>query len=57
MVIAEDGAWRAFDSDTRFQSRHVSPYKDGDWRHLLTKGQKARVKASLGPWLKTNGYA
>ena len=32
---------RAFDIETGFQSGHVSDYRDGDWRHILTPEQQA----------------
>jgi hypothetical protein len=47
---------RAFDLKTGFQSGHVSEYRDGGWRELLTRGQQQRMRAVLGDWLRRNGY-
>ena len=47
---------RAFDPKTGFQSGHVSEYRDGSWRELLTQGQQQRMHAVLGDWLRRNGY-
>ena len=51
-----DGSYRAFDVATGFQSRHISEYRDGDWRRLLTKEQIHRMHEALGDWLLANGY-
>ena len=49
-------AVRAFDPKTGFQSGHVSEYRDGSWRELLTPGQQRRMHTILGDWLRRNGY-
>jgi hypothetical protein len=46
-VPQEDHTLRAFDTETGFQSGHVSDYRDGDWRTLLTAGQQARLEALI----------
>lgn len=38
---------RAFDTETGFQSGHVSAYREGDWRHILTTHQQADVEALI----------
>lgn len=38
---------RAFDTATGFQSGHVSDYREGDWRYLLTAEQRARLEALI----------
>ncbi len=38
---------RAFDIATGFQSGHVSDYREGDWKHLLTAQQRARLAALI----------
>jgi hypothetical protein len=38
---------RAFDVATGFQSGHVSDYQEGDWKHLLTAQQRARLAALI----------
>jgi Sulfotransferase family len=48
---------RAFDLKTGFQSGHVSGYRDGSWRELLTVEQQQRMHAVLGDWLRSNGYS
>lgn len=47
---------RAFDLTTGFQTGHVSNYRDGDWRRLLTPEQQRRMHDVLGQWLQRNGY-
>jgi hypothetical protein len=47
VVRLAGGAARAFDLETGFQSGHVSSYRDGDWRHLLTPEQQQRLEAAL----------
>lgn len=49
-------AVRAFDPRTGFQSGHVSKYRDGSWRELLTREQQQRMHAVLGDWLRRDGY-
>lgn len=47
---------RAFDTNTGFQSGHISEYRDGSWRELLTPEQQERMYAVLGDWLQPNEY-
>lgn len=51
------GMARAYDTATGFQSGHLSGYRDGDWRKLLTPDQRERMYIHLGEWLRRNGYA
>lgn len=46
-VPQEDRSLRAFDTETGFQSGHVSDYRDGDWRKILTADQQARLEALI----------
>jgi hypothetical protein len=39
--------FRAFDKETGFQTGHVSDYQEGDWRHILTAEQQARLEAVI----------
>jgi hypothetical protein len=48
---------RVYDRGTGFQSGHVSDYRDGDWRTILTAEQIAQMHERLGPWLERNGFA
>jgi hypothetical protein len=48
---------RVYDRGTGFQSGHVSDYRDGDWRTILTAEQIAQMHERLGSWLERNGYA
>lgn len=48
---------RAFDLTTGFQTGHVSDYRDGDWRRLLSAEQQNRMHDVLGEWLRRNGYS
>ena len=50
-----DGSLRAYDSETGFQSGHVTRYRDGDWRNILTRDEQGRMNEALGDWLKKNG--
>ncbi|MEO8881937.1 MAG: hypothetical protein ABI377_00730 [Devosia sp.] len=43
-VPSMDSSIRAFDTETGFQSGHVSDYKDGDWRRILTPAQQWAVE-------------
>ena len=38
---------RAFDMTTGFQSGHVSAYREGDWRTILTREQQAAIAALI----------
>ncbi|HVW91359.1 MAG TPA: sulfotransferase [Devosia sp.] len=38
---------RAFDTATGFQSGHVSAYREGDWRKILSPAQQAEVEALM----------
>lgn len=42
-----NGGFRAFDPNTGFQSRHVSAYRDGDWRRILSSEQRRRIEEVL----------
>ena len=47
---------RVFDPATGFQSGHLSGYRDGDWRKLLTADQQEQIYVYLGEWLQRYGY-
>jgi len=55
VVISRDN-FRAFDTNTGFQTGHVSSYKTGDWRIMLTEQEKMLANSTLGGWLQENGY-
>ncbi len=57
VVVRVDANARLMNVNTGFQSRHVSDYCDGGWRHLLSTQEQARMQRALGPWLERNGYA
>jgi hypothetical protein len=42
-VQHHDGTLRAFDAETGFQSGHVSAYREGDWRRILTPAQQQAI--------------
>ena len=50
-----DNTLRAYDTETGFQSGHVSSYHDGDWKKVLTQDQQVRMYDVLGDWLRENG--
>ena len=56
IVPLSQGKARVFDVSSGFQSGHISDYKDGDWRKIFSKEEKARVQEELGNWLAQNGY-
>ena len=39
---------RAFDTATGFQSGHVSNYREGDWKRILTVEQRSRLEVLVG---------
>ena len=55
-VYLQNGDYRVRDLKTGFQTSHVSDYKDGDWRGLLSGQQKKKMNATLEPWLRHMGY-
>lgn len=55
-VLRVDRNARLYDTGTGFQSGHVSDYRDGDWRQILSADQQARMNRALHRWLVTNGY-
>jgi hypothetical protein len=56
LVLNADGTVRFLDPKTGFQSGHVSDYRAGDWRILLTDDQKERLDQAIGDWLARRGY-
>jgi len=46
-VAHQDRSLRAFDTATGFQSGHVSDYREGDWRKILTAPQQAELAALI----------
>jgi Sulfotransferase family len=55
-ILNGDGTVRIWDPQTGFQSDHVSDYRAGDWRVLLTDDQKERLDQAIGDWLARHGY-
>lgn len=55
VVLGQDN-FRAYDVDTGFQAGHISSYKTGDWRDILTEQEKVRVATAFDGWLQKNGY-
>lgn len=47
LVLMRNNRARAYDHETGFQTGHVSDYRDGDWRQILTDEQKAQIDAAL----------
>ena len=56
LILNADGTVRFIDPQTGFQSNHVSDYRAGDWRTLLTDDQKERLDQAIGDWLARLGY-
>ena len=55
-VLRVDRNERLYDTRSGFQSGHVSDYRDGDWRQILSADQQARMNRELQRWLAANGY-
>jgi hypothetical protein len=47
VVPVGQGRFRAFDPTTGFQTGHVSNYRDGDWKTILTAAQKQQVEDTI----------
>jgi hypothetical protein len=56
LILNADGTMRFWDPHTGFQSDHISDYRDGDWRFLLSEDQKRRLDQAIGDWLAEHGY-
>lgn len=56
LILHPDGTMRFCDPQTGFQSDHISDYRDGDWRILLTPDQQRRLDQMIGDWLAQHGY-
>jgi len=56
VTINADGTQRIVDLETGFQSDHVSDYRPGGWRDVLTRDQKQCLDQAIGDWLTRNGY-
>jgi hypothetical protein len=48
VVVLGPKNMRAFDTATGFQSGHVSNYREGDWKRILTEEQKSRIEVLVG---------
>lgn len=46
-IAQGDRSLRAFDTATGFQSGHVSDYREGDWRKILTPAQQGALAALI----------
>jgi hypothetical protein len=56
LILNADGTMRFWDPHTGFQSDHISDYRDGDWRFLLSEDQKRRLDEAIGEWVGQHGY-
>jgi hypothetical protein len=56
LIVNADGSMRFCDPKTGFQSRHVSDYRDGDWRILLNENEKTHLDQKIGDWLTRQGF-
>lgn len=52
-----DGTLATIDRSTGFQSNHVSDYRDGAWRQMLSEEQIGAMENTFSDWLMRNGYA
>lgn len=57
LISRADGTCVTIDLSTGFQTGHVSDYRDGDWRRLLSGEQIGAMNRAFGDWLTRNGYA
>jgi hypothetical protein len=56
LILHPDGTMRFCDPQTGFQSDHISDYRKGDRRILLTPDQQRRLDQTIGDWLALHGY-
>jgi len=56
LVPNADGTFRVYDTRSGFQSGHISGYREGDWKKILTDQLQSIIERELGPWLLKNGY-
>ncbi len=56
LLRRSDGATTTIDRSTGFQSHHVSDYRDGDWRQLLSAGQIRDMENAFGDWLEKHSF-
>lgn len=47
VVVLGMKEYRAFDKETGFQTGHVSDYREGDWRQILTTAQQVQLEAVI----------
>lgn len=47
LVVVSPKNWRVYDTATGFQTGHVSDYRDGDWRQILTPEQQDTLSALI----------
>ena len=56
IVFINKSNYRIFDEDTGFQSGHVSSYKEGEWKNILTNIEQNEIKKEFGHWFKENNF-
>jgi len=51
-----DGSYRVFDTETGFQSDHITSTHSGEWREAFTAEQQRILNELLGEWLRRYGF-
>jgi len=51
-----DGSYRVYDSETGFQSNHITSIRPGEWREAFTAEQQRALNELLGQWLRRYGF-
>lgn len=51
-----DGSYRVFDSETGFQSNHITSSRVGEWREAFSAKQQRTLNNLLGDWLRRYGF-
>lgn len=57
LLARADGDYATIDLSTGFQSNHVSDYREGDWRQLVSDDQTMILNQTFGDWLKRHQFA
>jgi hypothetical protein len=51
-----DGTYRALDPATGFQTNHIGPGQDGEWRTVLSAQERQTLLSLTSEWLARHGF-
>jgi hypothetical protein len=57
LIGTRAGSLISLDRRNGFQTDHVSDYRDGDWRKLLSRAEIDALHQRFGGWLERHGFA